>query len=272
MNKKIQLISTIVFILLAFNGLKAQNFDNFYDARSEALGRTMSVLDGSSSIYGNPSAGLSANKSMLSLGAQTRFLLTDVQMFQVGYLAKAKKQSFGFASQYFGNQYLKKWTVNAQYARKIFEKLDAGIRLRGGQLNLDVYGSRFTFDADLGIQAKMSSKLSFGALVQNLMRFQTNEQEQAGTLLRVGVAYLPSKKVKMNAEVQQDFNTGIGFNAGVEYLPNASFRCRIGTQTKPLSPSFGVGYVLNNRFVLDSFASYHPNLGLTSGLNLGLFF
>ncbi len=263
----------LFFNLLIFSKLGAQTFENIYDARSESLGRSMSVLGESSTIFGNPATSLSSKKSLATLGAQTRFLLTDIQFLQVGAIFRPQKQSLGFSAQYVGTQDFRKWTINGQYARKLFEKLDAGVRLRGGQLALSGgYGSRFSFDADLGINATFNSKLSFGALLQNLLQFRADEQEQAGTLIRIGAAYAPSKKVKMNAEIQQDFNTGLGFNAGVEYLPNANFSFRLGVRTNPITPSFGIGYVVNNRFMIDSFASYHTLLGVSTGLNLSWFF
>lgn len=267
----------IIFFFLFFNtliisALKAQTFENIYDARSEALGRTMSVGGEKATLFGNPAAIATSHKKMMTLGGQSRFLLTDVQMIHTGVAFAKKEQQFGLSAQYFGNQYLKKWTIGAQYGRKLLEKLDAGIRIRGGQLDLDIYGKRFYFDADLGLQTKLNNQLSFAALLQNLMRFQADEQEQAGTTLRLGVAYLPSKKVKMQAEILQDFKQGLGFQAGVEYLPTPSLAFRIGTRTNPVTPSFGIGYVINNKFSIDSFATYNLDLGMSTGVNLGIFF
>lgn len=267
----------IIFFFLFFNtliisALKAQTFENIYDARSEALGRTMSVGGEKATLFGNPAAIATSHKKMMTLGGQSRFLLTDVQMIHTGVAFAKKEQQFGLSAQYFGNQYLKKWTIGAQYGRKLLEKLDAGIRIRGGQLDLDIYGKRFYFDADLGLQTKLNNQLSFAALLQNLMRFQVDEQEQAGTTLRLGVAYLPSKKIKMQAEILQDFKQGLGFQAGVEYLPTPSLAFRIGTRTNPVTPSFGIGYVMNNRFSIDSFATYNLDLGMSTGVNLGIFF
>ncbi len=267
----------IIFFLFLFNtliisALKAQTFENIYDARSEALGRTMSVGGEKVTLFGNPAAIATSYKKMMTLGGQSRFLLTDVQMIHTGVAFAKKEQQFGLSAQYFGNQYLKKWTIGAQYGRKLLEKLDAGIRIRGGQLDLDIYGKRFYFDADLGLQTKLNNQLSFAALLQNLMRFRADEQEQAGTTLRLGVAYLPSKKIKMQAEILQDFKQGLGFQAGVEYLPTSSLAFRIGTRTNPVTPSFGIGYVMNNRFSIDSFATYNLDLGMSTGVNLGIFF
>jgi hypothetical protein len=271
MNKPIILFFTF-FNTLIINVLNAQTFETIYDARSESLGRTMSVGGEKATLFGNPAAIATVHKKQITLGGQSRFLLTDVQMIHAGVAFAKKEQQFGFSAQYFGNQYLKKWTIGAQYGRRLLEKLDAGIRIRGGQLDLDAYGKRFYFDADLGLQTKLNNQLSFGALLQNLMRFRTDEQEQAGTTLRLGVAYLPSKKVKMQAEILQDFKQGLAFQAGVEYLPTASLSFRMGTRTNPVTPSFGVGYTVNNKFTIDSFATYNLNLGMSTGVNLGIYF
>ena len=271
MNKS-NFLFYIFFNTLIFNALKAQTFETLYDARSESLGRTLSVAGEKATLWGNPAAIAASHKKQITLGGQSRFLLTDVQMIHAGMAFAKKEQQFGFSTQYFGNQYLKNWTIGAQYARKLLEKLDAGIRIRGGQLDLDTYGKRTYFDADLGIQTKLNHQLSFGALLQNLMRFRTAEQEQAGTILRLGVAYLPSKKVRMQAEILQDFAQGLGFQAGVEYLPISSLAVRIGMRTNPITPSFGVAYTINNKFTIDSFATYNLDLGMSTGINLGIFF
>lgn len=261
-----------ICILLISNYLNAQVLENLYDARSEALGRTLAILDGQTMLFGNPAAGLGQPKRFATLGAQSRFLITDIQLFHAGVAFAKKQQQFGISTQYVGNQYLKSATIGAQYARKLFEKLDAGVRLRGGQINADVYGSRLFFDADLGFQSSINSRLTIGALMQNLMRFSADRQDQAPTNIRLGAAYRPSKKVKMNMEIVQNIRQNLTFGVGVEYLPTESLSFRIGTRTRPAMPSFGLGYRIKERFTFDTFATYHPTLGISSGLNLSLDF
>jgi hypothetical protein len=76
----------------------------------------------------------------------------------------------------------------------------------------------------------------------------------------------------MQAEILQDFKQGLAFQAGVEYLPTASLSFRMGTRTNPVTPSFGIGYTVNNKFTIDSFATYNLVLGMSTGVNLGIFF
>lgn len=269
MQKTICPIIILLFSLIA-NELKAQIFESLYDARSEALGRTVSVLKKEAALLGNPANQIGQKNTTVTLGAQSRFLLSDAQLFHVGAAISNNKQGVAANLQYLGNQYIKTTSLQAQYSRKLFDKLNAGIRLKGSQLNADVYGNRLRFDADLGLSSQLSSKLYLGALIQNLMHFKADEQEQNSTTIRLGLSYLPSKKVNMNVEFQQDLNHNLGINAGVEYLPNNNLQFQIGIRSNSLSPSFGIGYIANQRFFIQTFASYHPQLGLSSGLNLSL--
>lgn len=270
MQKIIRNVFCCFLFSLIINDINAQIFESLYDARSEALGRTVSVLKKEAVLFGNPANQVGATNKLITLGAQTRFLLTDAQLLHIGSAWSNEKQGFGVTAQYLGNQYIKTYNIQTQYSRKLLEKLNAGIRLKGSQLNADTYGNRFKFDADLGLSTQFDSKLSFGALIQNLMSFKAAEQEQNNTSIRLGVSYAPSKKVAMNLEVQQDLNHSLGVNASVEYLPSANLQFQIGVRSNTLSPSFGVGYIANQRFFLQSFAAYHPQLGLSTGLNLSL--
>lgn len=269
MKKTICHIIVLLF-LLNVNELNAQIFESLYDARSEALGRTVSVLKKEAALLGNPANQIGNKSTLMTLGAQSRFLLTDAQLFHLGGAYSNDKSGFGANLQYLGNQYFKTISLQTQYSRKLFEKLNAGIRLKANQLDADVYGKRLKFDADLGFSSQLSSKLYLGALVQNLMHFKADEQEQNNTTIRLGVSYLPSKKVTMNLEFQQDLNHDLGINASVEYLPSANLQFQIGVRSNSLSPSFGIGYIANQRFFIQTFASYHAQLGLSSGLNLSL--
>jgi hypothetical protein len=258
-----------LFFLLIINKLEAQIFEPLYDARSEALGRTVSVLKKEATLLGNPANQVGTKSTLFTLGAQSRFLLTDVQLLHLGGGWSNEKQGFGLATQYLGNQYLRTFNIQAQYGRKLFEKLNVGIRLKGTQLNADTYGNRLNFDADLGIASQLNAKLLLGALVQNIMHFEVAAQEQNSTAVRLGVSYLPSKKVIMNLEFQQTLDLPLGINASVEYLPNNHLNFQIGVRSQTLSPSFGVGYSAQ-WFLIQTFASYHPQLGASSGLNLSI--
>lgn len=266
-----QLIFLVSALLIFHLSTYAQTFENLYDARSEALGRTIAVSGQAGTMYGNPATSLEQGKKAVNIGGQNRFMVSDVQFIHTGFLAVKGTQQFGVGAQFLGNNTFSRWSIQGQYSRKLLEHLDAGIRLKTNQVSIEGYGNRFGLDADLGIQSKINKKIRLGAVVQNLLRFNVAEQEQSGTTIRLGMQYIPSQKVRILTEIQQEFAQPLSVNAGVEYLPNTSLRCRIGMRSNPIMPSFGVGYVLKSKFVLDAFGTYHQVLGLSSGINLSYY-
>jgi hypothetical protein len=268
MNKNLRNV-LLFFNLLLINILYSQNNINITNASSMALGGNTTTLSASQSILGNPATFAKEEYAKLySMGAQNRFLLAELNLLHAGVMFKKKNNGFGVAIQYNGVPDFKQYGVGVTYGRRLFSKLDIATRLHFSQLDLNAYGKKSIVDADLGLYSTLNKEISFGFWAKNLIHSKVNSVENTETALHLGFCYAPSDKVKFCAESEKYLSQQVRFKAGIEYNAFKNLAFRAGFQSSPAMPSFGVGYFLKN-LKLDLAAALHPNLGLTTALNLG---
>jgi hypothetical protein len=265
--KKI-LFSFFTAILLVSGVLRAQNNINLIDAASVGIGGNTTTASSLQSILGNPALFAKDNaKRIVSVGAQNRFQLGELNLFTAGVMIKKKDNAFGVQVKYVGVTDFRQIGFGISYGRRIFAKLDLASRIHFSQLDLGVYGKKAIVDADLGLYSALNKQISFGFWAKNLIHSRFSSVENTETALHLGVAYSPSDKVKLCVESEKYLSQQIRFKAGIEYLAVKNLAFRFGFQSAPAMPTFGLGYI-SNKIKLDIGAAVHPNLGVTSAFNI----
>ena len=253
---------------LITNVLHAQNNINLTDAASVAMGGNTTTASSLQSILGNPALFSKDNtKKIITVGAQNRFQLSELNLFTAGVMIKKKDNAFGVQMQYIGVTDLRQIGFGLSYGRRIFSKLDIASRVHFSQLDLGSYGKKAILDADLGLYSALNKQISFGFWAKNLIHSKLSSEESTQTALHLGFCYTPSDKVKLCAETEKYISKQVRFKAGLEYLAAKSFAFRAGFQSAPSMPTFGVGY-LSKTIKLDISAALHPNLGVVSAFNI----
>jgi hypothetical protein len=95
--------------------------------------------------------------------------------------------------------------------------------------------------------------------------------EKVATIMRLGFAYTPVKKLTLLAEIEKDLVFKPNIKLGVDYQIAEKFFLRGGFNSYPLRGTFGFGVHLK-QFNLDAGASYHSFLGITPQLSLSYTF
>lgn len=254
--------------LLISNILHAQNNINLTDAASVGMGGNTTTASSLQSILGNPALFAKDNgKTIVSVGAQNRFQIGELNLFTAGAMIKRKDNAFGMQVKYVGVTDLRQIGFGLSYGRRIFAKLDLASRIHFSQLDLGVYGKKAIVDADLGLYSALNKQISFGFWAKNLIHSRFSATENTETALHLGFAYSPSDKVKFCAESEKYLSQQIRFKAGIEYFAVKNLAFRAGFQSAPSMPTFGIGY-MSNKIKLDIGAALHPNLGVTSAFNI----
>jgi hypothetical protein len=244
-------------------------------ARGAAMGNAALTFTDLNAAYVNQ-AGL-AFLDELSFGvyAENRFLAQGLNsfLFAAAY-PNEKIGTFGVTVNYFGYENYNEQKIGLAYARKLSETFSLGVQLDYLGTRIPQYGTAASFTFEVGILAKLTEQFSLAAHVYNPTRTTVAGLDRLPSLLNLGLAYQPSEKVLLTAELEKDiYDHPLMGKFGCEYRPIHALAVRAGVQAaaEATQMSFGVGLYLQS-LRIDLSTAYHQVLGFTPafGLSYGL--
>lgn len=171
-----------------------------------------------------------------------------------------------------GNALYQSDKAGLAYARRFGNSFAAAAQLDFLSIRIgEGYGSRNTAAAELSFRIRIIPSLHFGAHLFNPTRTMLSVQpgEQIATVLRAGLLYECSRKIRIAFETEKDnFNPPL-FRAGFEYQPAENIFIRAGA-CHPAFFSFGAGMQIRN-LRMDFSSAWHPVLGYSPTLALTIF-
>ncbi|RMG76825.1 MAG: hypothetical protein D6707_11925 [Bacteroidetes bacterium] len=262
-------VLTCLLLILSVPGYTA--FEHF-GSGAKSAGMANASL-GNTDLWAvfNNQAGLADLKSMQAgLFYESRFLMPDLGVKGGGFALPTKSGTFGLSVGSFGYSAYNENRYGIAYARKLSPNINVGIQINYLSLNIaENYGQRSLFTGEIGFQAKLSEKLGIAAHVFNPVRSKVADynQENAATILKLGMNYRFSDKVFFAAEGEKELDHPINVKTGLEYHITDPLYLRAGINTNPFVSSFGFGLEIKN-FMVDIAASYHSVLGYTPQMSL----
>ena len=253
-------------------------------ARAQGLGGAATTLSGELWAAANNAAGLgSLSRPTAGAYLENRYLLPGLNVAAAavalplgtlepataGRAARAARGVLALAGQRFGGTLYNEVRVGAAYGYRL-GVINIGGRLDMLQVSLQELGSRRAVVGSLGGQADiLPGHLTVGAYLYNLgqARLASYQDERVPTVLRVGLAYRPSRQVLLLAEAEKDVEHAAGLRAGVEYLPAPVVALRLGYASLSQQASLGVG-VQTGGFHFDYAAGYHTVLGVSQFMSV----
>ncbi len=263
-------IFTLICIFFATLPLFAQNgTPNVAGARGLAMGDASVTFRDINSAFSNQ-AGLAFldGMSFTAFGEQ-RFLLAELGSYSAALAYPTNSGTFGLALNYFGYENFNEQKIGLAYARKLFEGVAIGAQVDYLGTRIPEYGSTGKVTFELGVQADLLENFIVGAHIFSPIRTQLTDDEidVIPTQLNVGIAYLPTEKVTLIAELEKDFDYTASFKGGIEYQLVDELSLRVGVGTNPTQNGFGIGIHLGN-LDIDIAAAYHQMLGFTPGASV----
>lgn len=249
--------------------ISAQGY-NFVGARSASLSGSSVCLTDAWAYHHNPGAVAAVTAFSAGVYYDARFVAKELQTQALAVALPLRTGVISAGGQFTGYSQYRTTRAGLGYALGLGEKFSAGVQLNLQQLKFGGnYGSANTATAEAGILAKISEKWSVGASVMNIgrQRVTSGLDERYPSLLRMGMAYIPSKTVTVTAEIQKEIIHPVSVKAGIEYQPAATFFIRGGAQTSPAGCAFGVGYKKSN-FAIDAGSGFQQVLGFTPHFGL----
>ncbi len=242
-------------------------------SKATALGNQVTNTSDVFSAQNNP-AGLGFVKDFgVGLFSERRFLVSGLDLLNASIALPTKTGTFGVSANFFGRKEYNEKMMGLSFGKAFGKKFSAGLKFNYLNYAIQEYGQRNLFTFDVGFQYMPNKKVLFGAHIFNPLPVELEKVygEKIATIMRLGVAYLPVKKLTLLAEIEKDLVFKPNIKLGIDYQIAEKFFLRGGFNSYPLRGTFGFGVHLK-QFSLDAGGSYHSFLGITPQLSLSYIF
>ncbi len=259
-------LSCCCLVAVAQNGMP-QNAG----ARGAGMGNASLTFTDINSIFTNQ-AGLGYLEHLsFTVYGERRFLVADgLNSFLFGAAYPHKTiGTIGLSVNYFGYGPYNEQKIGLSYARKLFKKMSIGAQFNylGTRFGDGYYGAAHSFTFEIGILAKVTKHFHLAAHAFSPARIELPNGDALPSIFKLGVAYIPSDKVRITGEMEKDLENPFNGRFGVEYHPISILYIRAGVATTPLVASFGLGLNMKG-LKIDMAASYHTVLGVSPSLSV----
>ncbi len=263
----------LLFLLAAIPFLHAGNDPWLLGGRRVAMGGAGNSNSADLwSLFANPAGMAGLDMMRAGLAVERRFMLASLNAGGFGFgMPFREKHVFGVYAAASGFDLYRENRIGLNYATEILDVVNLGARLNIYNTSIQSYGSAMSPVLDFGITAPVSRQFSAGASVANanLANLSREINEEIPTVLSIGVAYRPSSKVSLVADMVKHVDFPADFRAGLEYKLNSLLSIRSGIATAPVSLNYGFGLKIKN-LNLDFGNSHHSDLGYSGHLSIGI--
>ena len=251
-----------VFLFFAFQGMSQGIY--FSGSRSNSLANASVCLEDVYAYHNNP-ANLSFVKNVsVGLSYENRFLLKELQNQSLAIAIPLKYGVLSIGGNTFGYQNFRTFKSGLGYAMLLTKDLSMGIQMNHQMIRLsEAYGINQTVTGELGLSYSVNGDWSIGMSVYNIGRNKLSlyPEDRYSTTMRLGTKYQLSEKTMLLAEFEKDVEHDLRSKVGIEYLPVKSLAFRGGFATSPIELSFGLGWLISEKYTLDFGTQFHQLLG-----------
>lgn len=251
-----------------FSELKSQVFQSPVSVIYTKTNTYSSVQKDAFSFTGNQAALAGFRKISIGVYGERRFMLADLNSYQLAFALPTSSGNFGIQANYFGSSLFNQSRLGLAYARSL-GKIDVGAQFNYHQVKIEGYGNASAVNFDAGAILHISDQFQTGVHVYNPTRvsFGKNSEEKLPMIYSFGLGYDVSQKLFIGTEIEKIEDQPVSANAGVQYSIDEKLFARAGISSATSVFYLGTG-ILWNGIRIDVTASVHPSLGVTPGLLL----
>lgn len=260
------LIIICFFHLLSFNQVNASGEPFPIGARSWGIGNATAAIADKQSIFNNP-AGLGfLTEHFVSTSYHNRYTIAGLNTFSLGGNYNTKFTNIGLGVERFGDKLYHEEKLGLALAKST-NRVSLGIKVSYLQAAVEGFAVKQTVLTEFGVIAKLSSTFQLGFCGYNLTEARLFASQRVPTVLRLGLAYQPTKQLLLAWEAEKDIVLPILYKVGLEYQIVKNFYLRTGITSKLTNVHFGIGFQAK-QFIFDYAASSHSLLGFSHHLTL----
>jgi hypothetical protein len=245
--KKILLLITLI---ISTSTLFAYDIIHPIGGRAAAMGGSSVASQGLWALQNNPAGMANLDKISLGLYYENRWMLPETAYKCGAFALPTKFGTLGLSFNQFGSSKYNENKFGFAYAKDFGRYLQIGLQLDYLLLKIgNDYGTFSAVTFELGIQSRVTDKLTLGTYVFNpasLSFEQTLNHEKLPIVFRFGMAYQFTKDFIGQCEIEKNSEReGVSLRAGLEYEAIKNLYIRAGVQTNPGILSFGLGYAIS---------------------------
>ncbi|RHJ94061.1 hypothetical protein [Parabacteroides bouchesdurhonensis] len=243
------------------------------DVRSISMGGN----EVTQSAFFNPSLiALSESKS-IQINYFNKYLLKELSTVNVSFRYPDNLLSAGVDIFSFGYDAYRESMFRLSLSKQLSEKWSLGVSVQYTMLQTELTERTILgLSTDLGITIHPVDNLLVGMLIMNLPSVPIKNKEVEikdfmPYLLQLGFQWEIINDMLIIGSLGTSKEHILLGNAGFEYTVFNVFHIRGGIRGKPFIPSFGFGYDLSS-FTINTAATYHSVLGISTGIGLSFSF
>ena len=270
MNKAIKLFQTILCLFCVCvqkNALSQMEVS----VKSVALSSCSANLQDEWSLFQNP-AGTAYLKNF-SAGVSYKNNYLTKELSHQSFVANLPTKSRGVSSvgySQFGYELYRHQDLFAGWSRLFSDKVSAGLAIHYTRIHLgEELGNTSLLKCRIGVQIKITSAMQLGVVIDNPLRPKNDRisEGRSAAGFYAGMKYQFSQKLISYLQAEQISEQTPSFRLALEYCPVEHFFLRGGLSSKPLSESFGFGFVWR-QVKVDISTAYHQQLGFSPALSM----
>lgn len=263
---------TLIFCVLA-SVANAGNDGFSYGPRALGTGQISVLHSDAWSNFNNIGALGWIKQNTVGVGFENRYNQGAFNQMAFAAAVPTKKLGvFGASASKFGGDIFNQTRAQLGWA-KAFGIASIGLQAQWYQYNAINFPTQSRLLINFGGLAQLTPKIHFGASISNIGQAEASEynSEKVPTIVKGGISYLPSKKVKLMAEIQKDLDQKAVVKAGIEYELVEKVWLRTGFTSQTLMACGGIGLEWRNLQFNYAF-SHHPQLGWSNAIGLNFRF
>ena len=240
-------ILLLITLIISTSTLFAYDIIHPIGGRAAAMGGSSAASQGLWALQNNPAGMANLDKINLGLYYENRWMLPETAYKCGAFAIPTKFGTLGLSFNQFGSSKYNENKFGLAYAKDFGRYLQIGLQLDYLLLKIgNDYGTFSAVTFELGIQSRVTDKLTLGTYIFNPANFsfeQTLNHEKLPIVFRFGMAYQFTKDFIGQCEIEKNTEReGVSLRSGLEYEAVKNLYIRAGAQTNPGILSFGIGY------------------------------
>ncbi|MCS6981529.1 MAG: hypothetical protein N2110_07730 [Flavobacteriales bacterium] len=223
-------------------------------------------------LFNGPAAIGYLSRSTVGLFYDNRFLLPELSTAGLsGAFVSRRLGVFSAGFTRFGSRTFSRSRASFCYARTFSPFVSAAMVFNYHHLAFsEFYGQVHAFTGELSLMTRPIKPLTLAFHLVNPIRqrIASFDRERLPALLRFGLAYQWSEKLRSNLDLEKDLERPFAARLGLELIPHPMLYVRGGAATGPVLAAFGMG-LRWGPVRLDVASTYHQALGFSPQASLG---
>ena len=259
----------VLAILIIKYSIRAQTLHRSVIAEFAGLNAYSTKHIESSSFVVNPAALAGVKQPGLSIGCVRQYMMPELSRYSAVAAWPSSPGNFGLEFGYSGFANYNESKLGIAYARTLGSSIDAGIQFNYAQVKIAGYGAGSAIYAELGVLLHLTTKLHAGLQASNPIGgyLGKNKLEKIPTVYRTAIGFDVSEKFFVGCELEKTEGDAVSMQASFQYLVVPALSLRMGIRSLNKTAWLAAG-ILIRKYRLDVLAGYHPELGLTTGLQI----